>query len=123
MTAVRGAHRSAPEVVMRKIASALLLSTALSATAQAHDGDACTQGESLEELSAPLRELAQKRIEWISKLWDNKHPTAKVQILGFNDFHGQITDGKRVANRPVGGAMVLAAYLRDEQAHFAGGSL
>ena len=111
------------EVVMRKVASALLLSTALSATAQAHDGDACTQGESVGELSAPLRELARKRIEWISNLWDKKHPTAKVQILGFNDFHGQITEGKRVANRPVGGAVVLAAYLRDEQARFGGRSL
>ncbi len=38
-------------------------------------------------------------------------PTVRVKILGFNDFHGHLTtelhDG-----RPLGGAAVLAAYLR-----------
>jgi 5'-nucleotidase len=40
-------------------------------------------------------------------------PTVRVKILGFNDFHGHLTtelhDG-----RPLGGAAVLAAYLRAE---------
>ena len=35
----------------------------------------------------------------------------KVKILGFNDFHGQISAGKLVSNRPVGSAGVLSAYL------------
>ena len=35
-----------------------------------------------------------------------------VQILGINDFHGQITEGAFVAGRPVGSAPVLASYLK-----------
>ena len=37
--------------------------------------------------------------------------TVRVKILGFNDFHGQLSP-KRELGRPVGGAAVLAAYLR-----------
>ena len=40
----------------------------------------------------------------------------KVKILGFNDFHGQISAGKLVSNRPVGSAGVLSAYLNAAQA-------
>lgn len=40
----------------------------------------------------------------------------KVKILGFNDFHGQISAGKLVSNRPVGSAGVLSAYLQKAQA-------
>jgi 5'-nucleotidase len=46
--------------------------------------------------------------------------SVRVQILGFNDFHGRLTPGLKVAGRPVGGAAVLAAYLRAEQASFSG---
>jgi 5'-nucleotidase len=38
-------------------------------------------------------------------------PLLRVKILGFNDFHGQLSP-KRELGRPVGGAAVLAAYLR-----------
>jgi 5'-nucleotidase len=34
-----------------------------------------------------------------------------VQVLAINDFHGQISTGKMVSNRPVGSAPVLASYL------------
>lgn len=40
----------------------------------------------------------------------------KVKLLGFNDFHGQISAGKLVSSRPVGSAGVLAAYLKSAQA-------
>ena len=40
----------------------------------------------------------------------------KVKLLGFNDFHGQLAEGRLVAGRPVGGAAVLASYLRAAQA-------
>lgn len=40
----------------------------------------------------------------------------RVKLLGFNDFHGQIEAGRRVANRPVGGAAVMASYLKNAQA-------
>jgi 5'-nucleotidase len=40
----------------------------------------------------------------------------KVKILGFNDFHGQISAGKTVSSRPVGSAAVMSAYLKAAQA-------
>ncbi len=40
----------------------------------------------------------------------------KVKLLGFNDFHGQISAGKLVSGRPVGSAGVLGAYLKSAQA-------
>jgi 5'-nucleotidase len=43
-----------------------------------------------------------------------------VQILAINDFHGQISAGKKVHGRPVGSAPVLAAYLKKAQKEFAG---
>ncbi len=43
-----------------------------------------------------------------------------VQILAINDFHGQVSPGKKVNGRPVGSAPVLAAYLKKEQQDFAG---
>jgi 5'-nucleotidase len=36
-----------------------------------------------------------------------------VQLLAINDFHGQVTTGKKVSSRPVGSAPVLAAYLKN----------
>ncbi len=41
--------------------------------------------------------------------------TVDVKILAVNDFHGQITIGQKVSNRPVGGAAVLASYLQAAQ--------
>jgi 5'-nucleotidase len=40
----------------------------------------------------------------------------RVKVLGFNDFHGQLEAGRVVAGRPVGGAAVLASYLKNAQA-------
>jgi 5'-nucleotidase len=36
----------------------------------------------------------------------------EVKILAINDFHGQITAGKKVGVRPVGSAPVLASYFK-----------
>ncbi len=44
-----------------------------------------------------------------------KESLIHVQLLGINDFHGQLGAGRIVGNRPVGGAAVLAAYLRAAQ--------
>jgi 5'-nucleotidase len=51
-------------------------------------------------------------------------PAADVhlRLLGMNDFHGQLEAGRRFQDRPVGGAAVLAAYLRASAAAFAGPS-
>ena len=60
-----------------------------------------------------IRQTAERRLEWrhpdLSK--QDRESLLHVQILGINDFHGQIAAGRRVANRPVGGAAVLASYL------------
>ncbi|MGE5182766.1 MAG: bifunctional metallophosphatase/5'-nucleotidase [Acidobacteriota bacterium] len=42
--------------------------------------------------------------------------TVSVKLLALNDFHGQIDSGKKLNNRPAGGAGVLAAYLRAAEA-------
>ncbi|MEW6036991.1 MAG: bifunctional metallophosphatase/5'-nucleotidase [Pseudomonadota bacterium] len=41
--------------------------------------------------------------------------TLRVKLLAINDFHGQISAGRRVASPPVGSAGVLAAYLKAAQ--------
>jgi len=35
----------------------------------------------------------------------------QMKLLAVNDFHGQLSTGRRVANRDAGGAAILAAYL------------
>ncbi|MDI1351372.1 MAG: bifunctional metallophosphatase/5'-nucleotidase [bacterium] len=44
------------------------------------------------------------------------NPIIKIQILGINDFHGQINSGRLENGKPIGGAAVLAAYLKNAQA-------
>jgi 5'-nucleotidase len=39
-----------------------------------------------------------------------------IQLIGLNDFHGQLPAGKRINARPVGGASALAAYVQREAA-------
>jgi 2',3'-cyclic-nucleotide 2'-phosphodiesterase / 3'-nucleotidase len=39
-----------------------------------------------------------------------------VKVLAINDFHGQISAGKKVGARPVGSAPVVASYLRSAMA-------
>jgi carboxylesterase type B/2',3'-cyclic-nucleotide 2'-phosphodiesterase (5'-nucleotidase family) len=42
--------------------------------------------------------------------------TVHVQILAVNDFHGHLSPGQTLNSRPVGGAPVLASYLRSAMA-------
>jgi 5'-nucleotidase len=64
-----------------------------------------------------MRQEAERRLEWKSADFRDHEQESllHVQILGINDSHGQISAGRRVANRPVGGAAVLAAYLKAAQ--------
>lgn len=62
---------------------------------------------------AHFRANAAKRVEWRGKA---ESDTLRVKLLGINDFHGQLSAGRRVSNRPVGSAAVLASYLRTAQA-------
>ena len=40
---------------------------------------------------------------------------AHIKILAINDFHGSLSAERTVGNRPVGGAAVLASYLKAAQ--------
>jgi len=64
--------------------------------------------------SASLREHARRRaVRW--KRGGGNVPRDRqvsLQLLGFNDFHGQLAP-RTLSDRPVGGAAVLASYLTD----------
>lgn len=54
------------------------------------------------------------RVSWTSPGAPHRH-RVHLQILGFNDFHGNLLPPALGASRPVGGAVALAAYLRSAQ--------
>ncbi|AVX15117.1 bifunctional metallophosphatase/5'-nucleotidase [Stutzerimonas stutzeri] len=56
------------------------------------------------------RQQASERRRWRAPDW-RPEPVVSVNILGINDFHGQLSP-RTVAGRPAGGAAVLASYLR-----------
>jgi 5'-nucleotidase len=37
-----------------------------------------------------------------------------IHILAINDFHGRISEGQKIGDRPAGGAAILASYLKSE---------
>lgn len=43
-----------------------------------------------------------------------------VKLLGINDFHGSLSSGDQLGGRPLGGAAVLASYLRAHSRGFEG---
>lgn len=60
-----------------------------------------------------MRYAAERRMEWQHPDFQkqDKDSLLHVQILGINDFHGQISAGRRVANCPVEGAAVLSSIF------------
>jgi 5'-nucleotidase len=69
--------------------------------------------------AAALRQLAEVPLAWEAP--DAlKTRGVMVKILAINDFHGQIGAGKKVSNRPVGSAPVLASYLQAAQLAYKG---
>lgn len=38
-----------------------------------------------------------------------------MKLFAINDFHGQVSTGQRVSNRPVGGAAYLASYIKQRR--------
>lgn len=75
----------------------------------AHE-DSCGNDEHEEGIEK--RTEAGRRVSWEDEE-HRKHPrpTQHVKLLGFNDFHGQLSP-RTLATRPVGGAAVLLSYLR-----------
>ena len=98
------------------VGAACALSPAFAeAPAEQHSHEWDRDDEADDTLEA--RQDAGRLVEWKSSNLNEyeKDSLLHVQILGINDFHGQISAGRRVANRPVGGAAVLAAYLKAAQ--------
>ena len=58
--------------------------------------------------------LALSLVPTVAAKWPHQR-TIDVQLLAVNDLHGQITTGRTVAGRPVGGAAYLAAYVDRER--------
>lgn len=88
---------------------AAALAIAVPAWAESHQG----HDHSEDEDGPHQRAVAAERVEWRA---EDMADTLRVKLLSINDFHGQLSAGRRVANRPVGGAGVLAAYLKAAQA-------
>lgn len=70
--------------------------------------------DDLEADRPEVRTKAAQRVEWKAK-GANPHSWLEVKVLGFNDFHGQLSP-RSVGSRPAGGAAVLASYLKAAQA-------
>lgn len=70
-----------------------------------HEADETGQG-TLEQ-----RGHAEQEVSWRDEHLGSRASWVRFKILGFNDFHGQLSSGKKVGGRPVGSAPVLAAYL------------
>lgn len=104
--------RSTPEIAS---ATQALSARAAHASCGDHADD-----EALDTLE--MRAQAAHPVVWRSPK-PKKSPTVQAKILGFNDFHGQLVEGRRISNRPVGGAAVLASYLRAAQVGFEGRTL
>lgn len=83
-------------------------------TAAAQETLSSEEAEEKDDLPE-VRDLAKKRVQW--RAWKGEKPAdlIDVRILAINDFHGQLSEGRRVAGRPVGGAAILSAYLKAAQ--------
>ena len=107
-------RRSRLHLLIPASLAAAFLSTACLAGAGS-DHDAHDHG-AVEAIGAKpeVRAQAARAVEWKSSKPrpDPTKPPVHVKILGFNDFHGQISAGRFVGPRRVGSAPVFAAYLK-----------
>jgi 5'-nucleotidase len=76
-----------------------------------------------DEAGAELRERASRSVRWRGPRPSVAGSELPVRLLGINDFHGRLSEGLRASGRPVGGAAVLASYLKAAGAGFEGRSL
>jgi len=89
-----------------------------------------TAGMSHDDLDNPRDNTVQLRqqvdkltVQWRAPNAAKAKAPRHIKLLGFNDFHGQLSTGKLVGGRPVGGAAVLASYLHAAQAQAQDGSI
>ena len=111
----------------RVFVSGLLFVGAFLMTFEAGAQEICTAGHEHDEeveTRQAIRDAAQVPVSWRAlqqaprevRAQKGKSDTLRVKLLAINDFHGQLSAGRVVSNRPVGGAAVLAAYLNAAQA-------
>lgn len=91
---------------------ALVITASVPAGADPHDRHLELEPDSDERAT---RAHAYERVQWRDHRAANPKAWVRFQILGINDFHGQLGAGRRVAGRPAGSAPVLAAYLKAAQ--------
>lgn len=75
----------------------------------------CRDHDDKMEQDAGLREIANIALHWQdgeNRSEKESNSLVRFKILGINDFHGQLSTGRKVGGRPVGSAPVLAAYLQ-----------
>jgi len=96
-------------------------------TFEAGTQEMCTAGhehDEEEETLQSLRVAAQVPVSWRApqqafreaRAQKGEDDNLRIKLLAINDFHGQLSTGRLVSSRPVGGAAVLAAYLNAAQA-------
>ncbi len=51
-----------------------------------------------------------------------KPAAVAIRIVAFNDFHGHLAAGQKIGGRPVGGAAVLASWIREARRGYEGRS-
>jgi 5'-nucleotidase len=94
---------NAPPAMSATAPAAIKIETANTATS-------CVPTENQPETLA-LHERVREKTEWKST-GVPQGQTQVIKILGFNDFHGQLSPPPAIGGRAIGGAAVLAAYLR-----------
>jgi 5'-nucleotidase len=72
--------------------------------------DPCGGGD-VDEMDDTARVAARVPVSWQQPGATCENPV-RLKLFAWNDFHGQISAGRRVANRPVGGAAVMASHLK-----------
>jgi 5'-nucleotidase len=74
-----------------------------------HGPDGC--GGDADEPDDTARVAASVPVYWKQPGATCENPV-RLKLFAWNDFHGQLSAGRRVANRPVGGAAVMASHLK-----------
>lgn len=88
--------------------------------------DFCQSGHDAYDDDEQVRVEAGHAVHWREKhgiVTADPNAWVRFKVLGFNDFHGQLSSGRRVNNRPVGGAAVLASYLKSAAASARNGAI
>jgi 5'-nucleotidase len=106
----------------------LLFSAAIGMTVLTGFSSIAMSDEDLDDPRDNTSELRMKvenlKVQWhAEKAVKPTAPLRHIKLIGFNDFHGQLSTGKLVSGRPVGSAAVLASYIHAAEAQAQDGSI